>query len=100
MKVKVVVAMRRGCGRCVNIFIMSNGVVVINRQQANEFLETIDSLEKSLAKLRLILQMYIPSQYGSDSWWEKSDTKAVDSIRRGQGKRYANAKEAINYLHA
>jgi len=79
---------------------MSNGAMVINRQQASEFLEAIDSLEKSLAKLRLILQMYIPSQYGSDSWWEKSDIKAIDSIRLGQGKRYTDAKEAINYLHA
>ena len=79
---------------------MSNGAMVINRHQAFEFLETIDSLEKSLAKLRSILQMYIPSRCGSDSWWEKSDTKAIDSIRRGQGKRCVNVKEAINYLQA
>jgi hypothetical protein len=79
---------------------MANGAIVISQQQAGEFLDILDSLEKSLAKLRLSLQMYLPSQYGSDSWWEKSDAKAIDSIRHGRGKRFTALKQAVNYLHS
>lgn len=79
---------------------MSNGAIVINRQQASEFLEVLESLEKTAAKLRSFLQIYIPLQYGSHSWWEKSDRKAMDSIERGRGKSFDNVKEAVNYLHS
>lgn len=77
---------------------MSNGTIVINRHQAGEFLDILDSLEKSLAKLRAALQIYLPSRYGSNSWWEKSDAEAIDSIKAGRGKHFATPKEAINYL--
>lgn len=79
---------------------MSNGTIVISQQQAGEFLDVLDSLEKSLVKLRAALQMYLPSRYGSDSWWKKSDMKAINSIKDGRGKRFATPKDAINYLHA
>lgn len=79
---------------------MSNGTIVISQQQAGEFLDVLDSLEKSLAKLRATLQMYLPSRYGSDSWWEKSDAEAIDSIKTGRGKRYSSVKQALNYLNS
>lgn len=79
---------------------MSNGTIVINRRQAGEFLDILDSLEKSLIKLRAALQMYLPSQCGSDSWWEKSDMMAINSIKDGRGKRFAVPKDAVSYLHA
>lgn len=79
---------------------MSNDAITLNQQYTFRLLEDLAAIEQAIARLRQSLAGVLPAPYGSDSWWEKSDTKSIDSIKRGRGKRFATPKEAINYLHA
>lgn len=55
-----------------------------------------------LSPLRKKLLLTIPDdtfRYGSNLWWEQSELKATEDIKRGNVIRFHDAKEMIAYLH-
>lgn len=79
---------------------MNGHAIPIN---TNVFLELIDALKtKGLSPLRKKLLLSLPDdtfRYGSDLWWEQSELKATEDIKKGNVIRFHDAKEMIAYLH-
>lgn len=69
----------------------------------NLLVELADSLKtKGVASLRKKLLLALPDdtfRYGSELWWEQSELKATEDIKRGNVIRLHDAKEMIAYLH-
>lgn len=78
---------------------MNGHVVPIDTNLLIELIETLKT--KGLATLRKKLLLALPDEtfrYGSDPWWEQSDLKAQEDIKRGNVIRFQDAKEMISYL--
>ena len=52
--------------------------------------------------IRSLVRNYLSKEppYGSDKWWECSDTKALEDIRKGRVKRFESVNEAIKWLNS
>lgn len=66
--------------------------------------ETLDLLKKKgLTAMRKKLLLSIPLRFfkeGSDLWWERSDSEALEDIKHGRvSKPYDNIEELISDLH-
>lgn len=57
-----------------------------------EILSRLDQLTREVHTIKVKLFNSEPS-YGSDEWWEWSDKKALESIRKGKGITIHNKKE-------
>lgn len=65
-----------------------------------ELFEHLAAFEETLLKLRRSLAAQFPAPYGSEAWWKKSDVAALESIKRGKGRRFGTFEDAIAYLHS
>lgn len=71
--------------------------VVLPASQVNKILRTLLDLKRDVAVLTEKVENLEPI-YGSDEWWEWSDTKALESIRKGEGTTVHNQKELQTFL--
>lgn len=71
--------------------------------QTNLVIELIQALKtKGLSPLRKKILLGLPDEtfrYGSDLWWEQSEIKATDDIKKGKGVTFKNTQEALKWLH-
>lgn len=70
-------------------------------------IKTVESLYKEIRVMEIALENLrkrvvdlLPAKYGSDLWWEKSDTRAMKKIAKGEGMRFESAEEVIKYLES
>ena len=78
----------------------------MNNSQATTIdLETVESVYKNILAAEAILKdlrgkliKLVPQRYGSELWWEKSDQRAIESIRAGRGKKFNTYEKAVKYL--
>lgn len=78
---------------------MSNSLTLSKTQYETIFsrLTRLEAMVKFLAgKLEDVLETEPP--YGSDTWWEWSDKKAMEEIKAGKGISFNNIKELKQYL--
>jgi len=66
---------------------------------------SLEELYKELTVLETILQSLktrvlssLPSKYGSDAWWEESDKKGLEQIKRGEVVEFKTTKELKKHL--
>lgn len=78
----------------------NSSTITIDAKTAEAFFLEIEAMEKALTALREKIIRFFPAKYGSRLWWEKSDKEALESIKRGKGIEFDNAKNAISYLHS
>lgn len=73
---------------------MMNQVTHVSQDQFETLLKRLSRLEKMMA---MLLKKEEPPK-GTDEWWEWSDKKALEGIKRGEYKEFKSAKEMVTYL--
>lgn len=73
-------------------------VISINAKTADAILSSLKRLENAISRLSEKLEKS-PS-YGSKEWWDQSDQKALESIRRGEGTTVHSQKELQTFLNS
>ncbi len=70
--------------------------VTLKQSEYKKLIERISALEKAVQSL--IKRLQKEPSYGSDAWWEWSDTKAIDDIKKGNYVAFDSAQEMVEYL--
>lgn len=76
---------------------MSNNTVTIDTKTLERILSRLDSLAQDVKELKEKLLMKEPA-LGSDDWWEWSDKKALEEIKKGNYTEFKSAKAMVSYL--
>ncbi len=71
----------------------------VSSKAIEEILARLDNLTKEVRVMRSKLFDKEPS-YGSDEWWEWSDKKAMEDIKRGRYTEIKNKKELKTFLNS
>ena len=80
---------------------MANSRVrTIDIKTVESLYKEIQVMETALGSLRKRIVELLPAKYGSDLWWEKSDTRAMKKIAEGEGIKFKTAEEVIKYLES
>lgn len=72
---------------------------MVSEKTINTILTRLDALTKEVKTIRTRLFEEEPL-YGSDEWWEWSNRKADEDIRKGRYAVYKDAESLIKDLHA
>ena len=78
----------------------NRSTITIDSKTAENILEEIEVMRKSLETLRRKIMTLLPSKYGSDAWWEKAEREADEDIKAGRYTTYTNVENLIKDLHA
>lgn len=68
-------------------------------KQFEEILSRLDQLTKEVHAIKVKLFESEPP-YGSDAWWEWSDKKAIEDIKKGRVTTVRNKKELQQFLNS
>lgn len=82
---------------CYNNYIM-NQAITVSPKTIEEILVRLDRLAKEVKAIKARLFEEEPP-YGSDEWWEWSERKADEDIKKGKLMRFNSAEEAIKWLN-
>lgn len=69
-----------------------NQVVTVSTKTVDEILTRLDTLTREVKAIKAKLFKEEPL-YGSKEWWEWSDKKALEEVRRDEGTKISNKKE-------
>lgn len=72
-----------------------NQTMNISQSEFDELNQRVKRLEQIVKKL---LEKEVEPPYGSDEWWEWSDKKALEAIKKGEYKEFSSAKDMVTYL--
>lgn len=73
--------------------------ITIPAKQFEEILSRLDKLTREVHAIKIKLLDKEPP-YGSDEWWEWSDKKAMEDIKRGRVVKFDSAEKAIKWLNS
>lgn len=76
-----------------------NQVVTVSPKTIQEILSRLDQLTKEVRIIKTRLFKAEPP-YGSDEWWQWSDSKAKEDIKAGRVMSFDSAEEAIKWLNS
>ena len=72
-------------------------IVTIQQKTLDEIVTRLDRLTAEVKAIKARLFEEEPL-YGSSEWWERSDKKALKSIREGKGKVIRSNKELTSFF--
>lgn len=75
-----------------------NQTITIPSKTVEEILTRLDKLTKEVKAIRAKLFKEEPF-YGSEEWWEWSEKKADEDIKKGRLMKLNSAEEAIKWLN-
>jgi len=75
---------------------MSN-TVALSQSDYKELVTRLSRLEKTVSTLADRFEKEPPE--GSDAWWDWSDKKALDEMKKGQYVEFNSAKDMVNFLN-
>lgn len=73
-----------------------NQVIQLSQDQFETLLNRLNRLEKMVMKL---LEKEEEPPYGTDEWWEWSDEKALEGIKRGEYYELRDKKEIEDFFN-
>lgn len=73
--------------------------VIVSQKTLEEILARLDKLTREIKAIKAKLFEEEPS-YGSPEWWEWSERKADEDIKKGNYTVYKSARDLIKDLHA
>ena len=71
--------------------------ITVNAKTLEHVVSQLDTLTKEVKELKEKLLDQEPP-YGSDAWWEWSDKKALEDIKKGDYIEFKSAKDMVNHL--
>ena len=74
-----------------------NNTIIISQSAYKELVTRLSRLEKMV--LALVKKLEAEPQEGSDDWWEQSDKRALEEIKKGQFVEFDSAKDMVNFLN-
>ena len=79
---------------------VNRSTITIDTKTAENILEEIEAMRKSLETLRKKIMTLLPSKYGSYAWWEKEINEGLKEVKEGNlSGPFKNADELIKALH-
>jgi hypothetical protein len=70
--------------------------ITLKQSDYQKLIDRITKLEKMFAVL--LRQIKHNPEYGSDEWWEVSDKKAIEEIKKGNYVAFDSASDMVEYL--
>jgi hypothetical protein len=70
--------------------------VTLTQSAYKDLLTRLTNLERMVSNL--VHQIDVEPKYGSDEWWEWSDKRAMEDIKKGNTIAFDSAKEMVEYL--
>ena len=79
---------------------MKRSTITIDTKTIKSIFNEVESVQNTLAVLKKRNVKILPSEYGSDGWWEKEIKEGLEEVKKGKVKEFNSMEEAIEYLNS